>query len=53
MQFDVSRKVLRYDKAFVKQELYARIPQAEKDIDEGKGRDAFEALDEIRAELGV
>ena len=39
-----------YDKAFAKQELYAK---AEKDIDEDKGRDAFEALDEIRAELGV
>ena len=42
-----------YDKAFAKQELYAKIAQAEKDIDEDKGRDAFEALDEIRAELGV
>ena len=42
-----------YDKAFAKQELYAKIAQAEKDIDEGKGRDAFEALDEIRAEFGV
>ena len=42
-----------YDKAFAKQELYAKIAQAEKDIDEGKGHDAFEALDEIRAELGV
>ena len=27
--------------------------EAEKDIDEGKGQDAFEALDEIRAELNV
>ena len=42
-----------YDKAFAKQELYAKIAQAEKDIDEGNGHDAFEALDEIRAELGV
>ena len=42
-----------YDKAFAKQELYAKIAQAEKDIDEDKGSDAFEALDEIRAELGV
>ena len=42
-----------YDKAFAKQELYAKIAQAEKDIDEDKGRDAVEALDEIRAELGV
>ena len=30
-----------YDKAFAKQELYAKIAQAEKDIDEGKGQDAF------------
>ena len=42
-----------YDKAFAKQELYAKIAKAEKEIDEGKGQDAFEALDEIRAELGV
>ena len=42
-----------YDKAFAKQELYAKIAKAEQDIDEGKGLDAFEALDEIRAELGV
>lgn len=42
-----------YDKAFAKQDLYAKIAQSEKDIDKGNGRDAFEALDEIRAELGV
>ena len=36
-----------------KQDLYAKIAKAEKDIDEGKGQDAFEALDEIRAELNV
>ena len=42
-----------YDKAFAKQDLYAKIAQAEKDIDEGKGRDAIKTLDEIRAELGV
>ena len=42
-----------YDKAFAKQDLYAKIAKAEKDIDEGKGQDAFEALDEIRAELNV
>ena len=36
-----------------KQDLYAMIAEAEKDIDEGKGQDAFEALDEIRAELNV
>ena len=33
--------------------LYVKIAKAEKDIDEGKGQDAFEALDEIRAELNV
>ena len=33
--------------------LYAKVAKAEKDIDEGKGQDAFEALDEIRAELNV
>ena len=42
-----------YDKAFSRQELYAKIARAEQDLDEGKGQDAFEALDEIRAELGV
>lgn len=42
-----------YDKAFAKQDLYAKIAKAEKDIDEGNGQDAFEALDEIRAELNV
>ena len=38
---------------YAKQDLYAKIAKAEKEIDEGKGQDAFEALDEIRAELGV
>ena len=33
--------------------LYAKVAKAEKDIDEGKGQYAFEALDEIRAELTV
>ena len=33
--------------------FYAKVAKAEKDIDEGKGQDAFEALDEIRAELNV
>ena len=42
-----------YDKAFAKQDLYAKIAQAEKDLDAGKGQDAFEALDEIRADLDV
>ena len=42
-----------YDKAFAKQDLYAKIAKAEKDIDEGKGQDSFETLDEIRAELNV
>ena len=42
-----------YDKAFANQDLYVKIAKAEKDIDEGKGQDAFEALNEIRAELNV
>lgn len=42
-----------YDQFFAKQEIYAKIAKAEQDLDEGKGRDAFEALDEIRAELDV
>ena len=42
-----------YDRAFAKQDLYEKIAKAEKDIDKGKGQDAFEALDEIRAELNV
>ena len=42
-----------YDKVLARQDLYAKIAQAEQDLDDGKGQDAFEALDEIRAELGV
>lgn len=42
-----------YDKAFAKQDLYTKIATAEKDLDDGKGQDAFEALDDIRAELDV
>ena len=38
---------------FINLDIYAKIAEAEKDIDEGKGQDAFEALDEIRAELNV
>ena len=33
--------------------LYAKIAKSEKDIDEGKGMDAFEALDAIRKEFDV
>lgn len=42
-----------YDKTIARQELYAKIAQAEKDIDDGKGQDAFEALGEIRKALHV
>ena len=42
-----------YDRAFAKQDLYAKIAKGENDIDEGNGQDAFEALDEIREELNV
>ena len=42
-----------YDKVMAKQELYAKIAEAEKEIDEGKGEDAFEALNEIRTKYHV
>ena len=34
-------------------DLYAKIAQAEKDLDDGKGQDAFEALAEIRTKHHV
>lgn len=42
-----------YDKVLARQDLYAKIAQAEKDLDDGKGQDAFEALAEIRAKHHV
>lgn len=42
-----------YDKVLARQNLYAKIAQAEKDLDDGKGQDAFEALAEIRAKHHV
>ena len=44
---------IRPTSVFISLDLHAKIAKAEKDIDEGKGQDAFEALDEIRAELNV
>ena len=44
---------IRSTSMFINLDIYAKIAKAEKDIDEGKGQDAFEALDEIRAELTV
>ena len=40
-------------KVLARQDLYANIAQAEKDLDDGKGQDAFEALAEIRAKHHV
>ena len=42
-----------YDKVLARQDLYAKIAQAEQDLDDGKGQDAFEALAEIRAKHHV
>ena len=42
-----------YDRFLARQDLYAKIAEAEKALDEGRGQDAFEALDEIRAKAGV
>lgn len=42
-----------YDKVLARQDLYAKIAQAEQDLDDGKGQDAFEALVGIRAKHHV